>query len=85
MSHARNRLNRLLVNLNKDEDLKDEYKIIFDLYVNLEIIEQVPDDEIVCGNTVYYMPHRPVISPTSISTKLRPVFDASAMGPSGVS
>ena len=31
------------------------------------------------------MPHRPVIRPGSTTTRVRPVFDASATGPNGVS
>ena len=34
---------------------------------------------------VYYLPHRPVVRLNSSSTKIRPVFDASAKGPNGLS
>ena len=37
-----------------------------------------------CG-PVFYMPHRPVIKESSVSTKVRPVFDASAKGFNGLS
>ncbi|XP_068232109.1 uncharacterized protein [Palaemon carinicauda] len=34
---------------------------------------------------VYYLPHRPVVHESSNSTKVRPVFDASAVGYNGIS
>ena len=36
-------------------------------------------------NPVFYLPHRPVVRADSTSTKVRPVFDASAKGVNGVS
>ena len=44
------------------------------------IIEQVPREESVGCGPVVYMPHRPVIRGSSVSMKVRPVFDASAKG-----
>lgn len=83
-SQAKKRLNKLLVKLNKEEDLKAEYLKVFDEYKYLGIIEEVPLDEIVHPGPIYYMPHRPVVK-LSGSTKVRPVFDASAKGPNGIS
>ena len=34
---------------------------------------------------IFYLPHRPVVREDSITTKVRPVFDASAKGYNGVS
>lgn len=83
--HAKKRLNKLLVKLDKDEDLKAEYMKVFDEYEYLGIIEEVPLEEIVHLGPIYYMPHRPVVKSSSSATKVRPVFDASAKGPKGVS
>ena len=41
------------------------------------------DDDVHCP--VFYLPHRPVVRESSSTTKVRPVFDASAKGPNGVS
>ena len=49
------------------------------------IIEEVPNNELNSGNIIFYLPHRPVIRENSLSTKVRPVFDASARGRNGVS
>ena len=48
------------------------------------IISEVPDDELETDNVTFYLPHRPVVKMQSSSTKVRPVFDASAKGPNGV-
>ena len=37
------------------------------------------------SNPVFYLPHRPVIKEASESSKIRPVFDASAKGSNGIS
>ncbi|KAJ8018051.1 hypothetical protein HOLleu_44175 [Holothuria leucospilota] len=49
------------------------------------VIEEVPNSELVSPYPTYYMPHRPVVRDSSVSTKVRPVFDASAKGVNGVS
>ncbi|GBN10468.1 hypothetical protein AVEN_232853-1 [Araneus ventricosus] len=54
----------------------DEYQKIFNEWENLKIIERVPDLEI--NKNSHYLPHRPVIKNSSETTKVRPVFDASA-------
>lgn len=48
------------------------------------VIEEVPADEVSEG-PVYYMPSRPVVRESAVSTKCRPVFDASCKGFNGVS
>ena len=52
---------------------------------SLGIIEEVPAQEMVSEHQMFYLPHRPVVRTESLSTKIRPVFDASAAGPSSVS
>ncbi|XP_042892723.1 uncharacterized protein LOC122266866 [Penaeus japonicus] len=84
-SIARRRLNRLQVKLDKDKELKKDYLKVLASYEDENIIEEVPSNEISNVNPVYYMPHRPVIKLNSSSTKIRPVFDASASCFNGVS
>ncbi|GFU78777.1 uncharacterized protein TNCV_4791631 [Trichonephila clavipes] len=43
------------------------------------IIETVPIDQL--AKEVHYLPHRPVIRPSSNTTKVRPIFDASSKKP----
>ncbi|GFU42294.1 integrase catalytic domain-containing protein [Trichonephila clavipes] len=52
----------------------EEYQDVLDLWLSGKIIEEVNDDK---ENFVHYLPHRPVIKENSTS-KIRPVFDASA-------
>ena len=52
---------------------------------NSGIIKEVPPEESVCVNPVFYLPHRPVFREASSTTKIRPVFDASAKGANGIS
>ncbi|XP_068237125.1 uncharacterized protein [Palaemon carinicauda] len=82
---AHKRLGRLMVKLEHDKELKKEYQKVFDSYESDHIIEEVPRQEISGVNPVYYMPHRPVVKLSSSSTKIRPVFDASASCYNGVS
>ncbi|GFU41995.1 integrase catalytic domain-containing protein [Trichonephila clavipes] len=52
----------------------EEYQDVLDLWLSGKIVEEVNDDK---ENFVHYLPHRPVIKENSTS-KIRPVFDASA-------
>ncbi|GFT03786.1 integrase catalytic domain-containing protein [Trichonephila clavipes] len=54
----------------------EDYKSVFRQRENLNIIERVPEVEL--NNECHYLPHRPVIKLDSATTKIRPVFDASA-------
>jgi len=51
------------------------YSKVFDDWVAEDIIEVV--DETVKKDNCYYLPHRPVFKPDSLTTPVRPVFDAS--------
>ncbi|GBM22766.1 hypothetical protein AVEN_238310-1 [Araneus ventricosus] len=54
--------------------LLDDYKAVFKEWKELKIIEKMD-----CENeTSLFLPHRPVVKTDSITTKIRPVFDASA-------
>ncbi|XP_012232191.2 uncharacterized protein [Linepithema humile] len=59
----------------QQKDLFDNYNTIFFNWLAESIIERVPASEITKKS--YYLPHRPVIK-RKRTTKIRPVFDASA-------
>ncbi|XP_066925606.1 uncharacterized protein [Clytia hemisphaerica] len=64
------RLDRLGINA--------DYEKIFIDYEKDGIIERVPEAQIAKEEgTVHYIPHRPVIREDKVTTKIRPVFDAS--------
>ncbi|GFS77842.1 integrase catalytic domain-containing protein [Trichonephila clavipes] len=54
----------------------EDYKSVFRQWEDLNIIERVPEVEL--NNECHYLPHRPVIKLDSATTKIRPVFNASA-------
>ncbi|XP_068210791.1 uncharacterized protein [Palaemon carinicauda] len=82
---ARKRLDNLNVKLEKFPDLRRRYDEVFKEYERDCISEEVPPSEMVTSYPVYYLPHRPVVRESSNSTKVRPVFDASAVGYKGIS
>lgn len=65
--------------------LRDEYDAALQQMEADGVVKEVPPDQLKTGNVTFYMPHRPVVKPTSTTTKVRPVFDASAKGPNGIS
>ena len=59
-------------------DIIVDYGDIIVDYEKKGIIERVPDNEIAKEtDTVYYLPHHPVIRKCKETTKVRPVFDGS--------
>ncbi|XP_068208316.1 uncharacterized protein [Palaemon carinicauda] len=70
------------VKFNDDRRIYDE---VFKEYERDCIIKEVPPSEMVTSYPVYYLHHRPVVRESSNSTKVRPVFDASAVGYNGIS
>ncbi|GFY16357.1 uncharacterized protein TNCV_2350021 [Trichonephila clavipes] len=52
----------------------DDYKIVFKEWKELEIIEKIEEKD----KNSYFLPHRPIVKDDSITTKMRPVFDALA-------
>ena len=82
---AMKRLQNLSNRLEKDEDLKNKYHEVFTDMLGNGMIEEVPTEEKENTNPVFYLPHHPVIKHASTTTKVRPVFDASAKGYNGVS
>ncbi|KAJ8914063.1 hypothetical protein NQ315_017584 [Exocentrus adspersus] len=72
---AKRRLDSTIKKL-KSSDLMEKYDLIFKEWLDESIIERVDEP---CGTEgVYYLPHRPVIKENSLTTKIRPVFDASS-------
>lgn len=62
----------------KRDALMNRYQEVFDEWLQEGIIEQVPQDEMY--EPGHYLAHRPVVKENS-TTKVRPVFDASARSP----
>ena len=81
---ALKRLENLEVRFKKDTQLREQYYSIFAEMENHGIIEEVTAEVSHSGPT-YYMPHHPVVKESSTTTKVRPVFDASAKGYNGIS
>ena len=71
---ALSRLETTCKKLQKDGMLS-RYREVFREWKQEGVIEEVPDDELNLHG--HYLPHRPVIKESS-TTKIRPVFDASA-------
>ena len=84
---ALRRLESLVFKLQKDPDLHSKYDAVISQMLNDGMVEEVPDHQMKQSGEqpVFYMPHRPVVREESTSTKIRPVFDASAPSYNGVS
>lgn len=82
---AKKRLQSLSRKLEKQPKLKEQYNAALQEMVDTGVAEEVPEEDIPSRNPVFYMPHRPVVKESSVSTKVRPVFDASAKGSNGLS
>lgn len=65
-------------------DKFDDYSRVFDEWEELGIIEKVTDERAIKReNSIHYLPHHAVIKESSATTKIRPVFDASARDKNG--
>ena len=82
---AVNRLKSLSKKLTKNPELHEGYDEALREMESSGVIEEVPSEEVHCANPTFYLPHRPVVRESSSSTKIRPVFDASAKGLNKVS
>ena len=82
---ATKRLEHLLRRLNKDPEIKELYQKFINEYQDLGHMEEVPINSTHDPANVQYLPHHCVIRPSSTTTKLRVVFDASAKTTSGFS
>jgi hypothetical protein len=58
---------------------------VLEEFENNLFTEEVPPHEVTTSNPIFYMPHRPVVKLSSHTTKVRPVFDASAKSYNGQS
>ncbi|GBN70948.1 hypothetical protein AVEN_183526-1, partial [Araneus ventricosus] len=61
------------------ENIFEAYDDVLRQWQRDGIIETIPEDEI--SNPGHYLPHRPVIKPSSATTKVRLLFDASFKRP----
>ena len=82
---AQKRLESLDGKFNKNPSLRERYDEVFREYEKDGIVEEVPSSEYNSPYPMFYLPHRPVVRECSNSTKVRPVFDASAVGYNGIS
>ena len=82
---AQRRHSRTMAKLEKDPALLEQYDKVFKDYAQQGIIEVVPLEKIATKNPVFYLPHRPIVKEGSTTTKVRPVFDASAKSFNGYS
>ena len=82
---ARVRLAQTSKRLSHDPTVNDMFDKALDEMLSLNIIEEIPAVEEKVPGPVYYMPCRPHIRESAVSTKCRPVFDASCKGFNGVS
>ena len=82
---AESRLQSLSCKLDRDPDLRSRYNAVLSEMEESGVIEEVPSEEFVTSHPTFYLPHHPVVKESSETTKVRPVFDASACGPNGVS
>ena len=82
---AEARLTGLSRRLARDPELGAAYSEALQEMEQAGVIEEVPSIELDGPHPTFYLPHRPVVKETSKSTRVRPVFDASATGPNGVS
>ena len=76
---AKKRLSHTVQKLKKDPELLRKYHGALEEFVDLGFTEMVPDQELEPSNkAISYLPHRPVVKQERSTTKIRPVFDASA-------
>ena len=73
---SRRRLHSVERKLKRNEELKIKYDNIVHEQIEKGIVEKAPEQP--TGERVFYMPHKPVVRESAISTKVRMVFDASA-------
>jgi len=69
--------------LQKDEGLRDAYVTFMKEYESTGHMKEV--DHHCTSSVRFYLPHHPVLKESSLTTKLRVVFDASAKSSTGVS
>lgn len=85
LRNAEKRFYSLENKLSKNPELKTKYSAFMDEYLSLGHMSELNKSEINTSNKVYYLPHHGVINESSLTTKLRVVFDASAKTSSNIS
>lgn len=81
---ALKRLHLLEKKLSRDPKLRQEYNKVFEEYLNLNHMVEVPENELENPYAVY-LPHHAVVREDKETTKVRIVFDASSKGVNNVS
>ena len=77
---AEQRLHSLERSLAKKPDVQHAYRTVIDTYFTKGYIEHVPDNKIAEDDSdQWYLPHFPVVRADKTTTKVRVVFDASAL------
>ncbi|XP_060836320.1 uncharacterized protein LOC132918983 [Rhopalosiphum padi] len=84
LSMAKSRFLSVERRLQQDESLKEAYVSFMKEYENAGHMHEVHSNDPVAEN-IFYLPHHPVVKLSSLTTKLRVVFDASAKSSTGVS
>lgn len=77
-NNALKRLYTIEKRLARQPELKSEYHKFLDEYEELDHMTKLSPGVEREASQVYYMPHQPVFRTTSLTTKLRVVFDGSA-------
>ena len=62
--------------MERNEKLKEDYNGIIEEQLRAAVIEEAPLNP--SGERVFYMPHKPVVKLTAVTTKVHTVFDVSA-------
>ena len=81
---ALKRLHALTNRFERDPELGQRYHSVISEMWQEGIIEEV-DGDVPASGLEFYLPHHPVVKEESLTTKVRPVFDASAKSVNGIS
>lgn len=79
------RMQQLEKRLEKDENLARAYRESIQDAINQKHLRLCTPEEVADKKNAYFMPHHPVVKASSTTTKVRPVFDASAKSSNGFS
>lgn len=82
---ALTRFNNLERRFHHNEKLKQDYSQFMQEYSELNHMQLIDENKTKKGTVEFYLPHHLVFKETSITTKLRVVFDASCKSTSGLS
>lgn len=82
---AVNRLLHMERKFVKKPEFKKDYTEFIEQYEKLEHMEEVTDPSKIPNHKIYHLPHHAVIRESSVSTKLRVVFDGTAQPSDGSS